>query len=53
MHVIATYFIPFYWVRGAIKNDEDTRLRMKDTLASFTWEEIGGLDWAEWSWAPQ
>jgi len=26
---------------------------MKDTLASFTWEEIGGLDWAEWSWAPQ
>jgi len=25
---------------------------MKDALASTTWEELGGSDWAEWSWAP-
>lgn len=53
VHVIVTYMMPFYWVRSSIKNDEDTRLRMISSVASWTWEELGGIDWAEWSWTPQ
>lgn len=25
---------------------------MKDALSSTVWEELGGLEWAEWGWLP-
>lgn len=49
MHVLVTYMMPYYWVHTPLKNDEESRLRMQAALASAVWEEIGGLDWSEWS----
>jgi hypothetical protein len=25
---------------------------MKDALSATIWEELGGLEWAEWGWLP-
>ena len=44
--------IPYYWVSTPLKNDEETRLRMKDYIASAVLEEVYGISWAEWGWLP-
>ena len=42
--------VPYYWTNGSIKNDESTKLRIKDALASCCYEELGATDYAEWGW---
>jgi hypothetical protein len=50
--MLFTYFTPYYWNNRQVENGEESRQRMKDALSSTYWEEIGGLDWAEWGWLP-
>ncbi|EGR31086.1 hypothetical protein IMG5_118110 [Ichthyophthirius multifiliis] len=52
IHVIYSYLIPYYWVSTPLKNEEYTRLRMRDYIASSVLEEIYGIQWAEWAWLP-
>lgn len=42
--------VPYYWAYGQVKNEENTRLRIKDALGSVFWEEIGMTDYVEWGW---
>ena len=35
-----------------MKNDEETRMRMRDILSSTVLEELYGNQYAEWAWQP-
>ncbi|KRX10973.1 hypothetical protein PPERSA_12097 [Pseudocohnilembus persalinus] len=52
MLTLYQYMVPYYWQTFQTDNDEFTRLRMKDALASCIWEELGFSDFAEWGWQP-
>lgn len=51
-HEMYSYMLPHYWMRGHAQNGEDTRLRMRDALASCVYEEIFGNQWAEFFFTP-
>lgn len=38
--------------RNSLKNEEKTRHRMKDAIASVINEECYGMQYAEWAWGP-
>lgn len=38
--------------RQSLKNDEITRMRMKDAIGTVIMEEVYGNQYAEWAWGP-
>ena len=53
IHEMYNYVIPWYWHKNAhVKNSEETRVRMRDALATSIMEDSYGLNYAEWGWMP-
>ena len=52
VHMIYTYFIPYYWFRGPMQSGEEEKLRMVSAYASCVLEELGLVRNAEWGWMP-
>ncbi|EAR82265.1 hypothetical protein TTHERM_01230120 (macronuclear) [Tetrahymena thermophila SB210] len=52
IHEIYTYMLPYYWISTPLKNDEYSRLRMRDYIASAVLEEIYGIQYGDWTWLP-
>jgi hypothetical protein len=53
IHEIYNYFLPWYWNKTAsCKNGEEERVRLRDALASCTFEESTGMQFAEWGFGP-
>ena len=42
IHLSYSYIAPWYWISTSLKNDEETRLRMKDAVATVVMEELTG-----------
>jgi hypothetical protein len=41
-HTFYSYVVPWYWISTPLKNDEETRLRMKDAVSTIVMEETVG-----------
>jgi hypothetical protein len=52
VHEFYSYLLPFYWIKGASKNGEYERLRMKDAIATTVGEEIVGNAFSELLFTP-
>ena len=42
VHTFYSYMLPWYWISTPVKNEEETRLRMKDAVATVVMEELMG-----------
>merc|ERR1712159_626271 len=40
IHFFYNYMLPYYWIRSSVKNNESTRLRMRDCIATTVLEEL-------------
>merc|ERR1711976_235139 len=52
LNAMYSYFLPFYWIQGNIRNEEETRLRMRDALATCCAEESIGNQFLELAYTP-
>jgi hypothetical protein len=53
LHAVYNYFLPWYWNKtGPCMNGEEQRNRMRDAIASTTFEDSSGLNYAEWAFPP-
>ncbi len=52
-HTLYSYFIPWYWNKTAsVKNGEEQRIRLRDSLSSAIIEDSIGFQVLEWGFNP-